>query len=89
VVLGLFIAVAALTPWVLPFAAIASIRVVEIVVWYLKLLFDQTHEKLYSAERDLLFLIFDRGSVLVACGLWLSAAGASPPAAPIWSARGR
>jgi hypothetical protein len=85
-VMALLVLLAFLTPWALPFAAMASLRVVEVVVWYLKLLFDRTHEKLYSAERNLLFLVFDGGSVLVACGLWLSASDVSAPAAPVWSA---
>jgi hypothetical protein len=85
-VMGLLVLAAWATPWALPFAAIASLRVVEVVLWYLKLLFDRTHEKLFSAERNLIFLILDGGSVLVACGLWLRAAAATSEAAPIWSA---
>jgi hypothetical protein len=79
------IAATVLLPWALPFAVIASFRFLEVVVWYLKLLFDRTHEKLYSPERNLLCLVLDAGSTVIACGLWLTAATVSEGATP-WSA---
>ncbi len=54
-------------------ALIASLRFLEIAVWYLKLLFDSRHRLILSPERNLLFLTIDAVATIVVVGLWLAA----------------
>ena len=55
-------------------AFIASYRLLEIVVWYLKLLFDCNHRLMVSPERNLLFLTIDAAAVVFIVAFWLSSA---------------
>lgn len=73
-------------PWALPLALIASARFLEIAVWYVKLLFDATHTRILTAERNLFFLVLDGTVVVSTVGLWLAVAPAEPGSSSTWSA---
>jgi hypothetical protein len=85
-VLSILVMLSATTSYALAFALIASFRYLEIAVWYLKKLFDSTHSRILSAERNLLFLVMDASASVVIVGLWLGAAMRGLQAAPVWSA---
>ena len=86
VALALFVVLTAVTPWAILFAVLASFRFLEIAVWYMKLLFDPTHVRILTPERNLFFLVLDGAAAVTTIGLWLAAAEAVPGSESAWSA---
>jgi hypothetical protein len=82
---GVLAILTAVTPWTLPFAALASFRLLGLVVWYVALLLDARHWRILSPERNLIFLGLDGLAAVVAVGLWLATATITIGAEPPWS----
>jgi hypothetical protein len=73
ILLVLIVLTALLPGFAIAAAAIASYRFAEVAVWYVKLLFDSSHQLILSPERNLLFLTIDSAATVVIVGLWLAA----------------
>jgi hypothetical protein len=86
ILLGVLLTLSVSTSLTTSLAVVASFRYFEIIVWYLKLLFDSTHKLILSAERNLLFLVIDGMASITIVGLWLDAASRHPGTEPAWSA---
>jgi hypothetical protein len=70
--------------WAWLLAAVVLWRFLEIIVWYLKLLIDQTHRFLISAERNLLFLSTDAFVAVTTTATLLRLAKESSSLVPAW-----
>jgi hypothetical protein len=86
VAVGLLAILTAVVPWALPFAALASFRLLGIFVWYVAMLLDSNHWLILSPGRNLIFLGLDGFTAAMVVGLWLAAARTTVVAEPTWSA---
>jgi hypothetical protein len=86
VMVGLVVAAPHATgPLQLAFVALALWRAAEILVWYIKLLFDKGHRVFLEAERNMLFLVADSAVFVTALALMLET-GDEGHLAARWSA---
>jgi hypothetical protein len=86
ILLGVLLTLSVSTSLTTSLALVASFRYFEIVVWYLKLLFDSMHKLILSAERNLLFLVIDGTASIAIVWLWLDAGSRHAGTEPAWSA---